>query len=90
MLISGPPDQPAGVYVQQYTVSTTSAMVQWKEADDNYKPVISYVVEGLNDWRGYWRILMTSMYIAYSPVSLFNFYIYIMICLSPGIMPECD
>ena len=35
-------------------------MVRWKASGDNLEPIISYVVEGLNEWEGYWKILMTS------------------------------
>ena len=60
VLFAGPPSEPAGVYLDSATVTTTSVRVRWKASGDNLSPIKSYVVEGINQWEGFWKVLETS------------------------------
>ncbi|ELT90327.1 hypothetical protein CAPTEDRAFT_180331 [Capitella teleta] len=62
--ILGPPSEPAGVFIQSATVTTSSVVVQWKASGTTTRPIISYVIEGYNFWEGFWRILFTSEFIS--------------------------
>ena len=59
-LLTGPPYEPAGVFHDTASVTTSSVVIQWKEPGNNGYEILSYVVEAFNEWEGFWRIVMTS------------------------------
>ncbi len=57
---SGPPSEPAGVYIQSTSITETSVVIQWKAAGTNHQAILSYVIEAHNGWENFWRIMYTS------------------------------
>lgn len=59
-VISGPPSEPAGVYVDGTTLTSVSVVIQWIRPADNGASISSYVLETYNHWEKFWRIHETS------------------------------
>jgi hypothetical protein len=59
-ITTGPPSEPAGVYKDETSLTTSSIVVEWKAAGNNGDPIMAYVIEGFNYWEGFWKILKTS------------------------------
>lgn len=61
-MYTGPPSEVAGVDYDTNSITTTSVLISWKAGGSNGDPIDSFVVEALNFWEGFWRIIYTSKY----------------------------
>jgi len=59
--VIGPPSEPAGVIIVDGSMNATTARIQWKAGANNGEPILSYVIEALNIWEGFWRIMETNV-----------------------------
>ncbi|KAL3862103.1 hypothetical protein ACJMK2_008096 [Sinanodonta woodiana] len=60
--VMGPPGEPAGVYVDQQSVTATSASIIWTVGAEYGDPVVFFIIEGETDYyKGQWTVLKTDI-----------------------------